>query len=48
MLTLPSGRHVLKAQLDGYRDYSKIITVPQQDNTWFMKLSNALGSLVLP
>jgi hypothetical protein len=48
MLTLLSGRHVLKAQLDGYRDYSKIITVPQQDNTWFMKLSNALGSLVLP
>jgi hypothetical protein len=48
MLMLPSGRHVLKAQLDGYRDYSKIITVPQQDNTWFMKLNNALSSLVLP
>jgi outer membrane biosynthesis protein TonB len=47
MLTLTTGRHVLKAQLDGYRDYPKIITVPQ-DNDLFMKLNKAWGSLVLP
>jgi len=44
MLTLPAGRHVLRTQLDGYRSYPKIVTVPQ-DNDVFMKLSKAVGSL---
>jgi hypothetical protein len=47
MLTLTAGRHALKAQMDGYRDYPKIITVPQDDD-FFMKLNPALGSLILP
>ena len=47
MLTLTSGRHVLKAQLDGYRDYPKIVTVPQGDDL-FMKLTKTWGTLVLP
>ena len=44
MLTLPAGRHVLRAQLDGYRSYPRIVTVPQ-DNDVFLKLSKAVGSL---
>jgi hypothetical protein len=47
MLTLTAGPHALKAQMDGYRDYPKIITVPPDDD-FFMKLDTALGSLVLP
>jgi serine/threonine-protein kinase len=44
MLTLAAGRHVLRAQMDGYRSYPKIVTVPQ-DNDVFLKLSKAVGSL---
>ena len=44
MLTLTAGRHVLKTQMNGYRNYPRIVTVPQ-DTDVFMKLAKAAGSL---
>ena len=44
MLSLPPGRHVLRAQLDGYRTYPKVFNVPQ-DSDVFLQLSKSTATL---
>ncbi len=44
MLSVPPGRRVLNAKLDGYNSYPKIFNVPQ-DSDVFLKLTKPTGSL---
>ena len=44
MLPVPAGRHVLSAQLSGYRSYPRVFNVPQDDDI-FLQLSKAAGTL---
>jgi serine/threonine protein kinase len=44
MLKVGSGRHTASVQLDGYRNYPRIFSVPQESDV-FVKLSPAVGTL---
>jgi hypothetical protein len=44
MLQVPPGRHVLNAQLDGYRGYPSIFNEPGQSDM-YMRLNKLMGSL---
>ena len=44
MLTMPSGRHVVNARLEGFRPYPRVINVPQ-DSDIFLQLSKASATL---
>jgi serine/threonine-protein kinase len=44
ILSLPSGRHVLTAQLEGYRPYPRVFNVPQ-DTDVFLQMAKAKGTL---
>ena len=44
MLSVPSGRHSLSAQLNGYRSYPRVFNVPQ-DGDIFIQLNKTVGTL---
>jgi len=44
ILSVPQGRHTLSTQLDGYRPYPRIFTVPGESDL-FLKLARAQGTL---
>jgi len=44
MLSLPSGRHALNAQLSGFRSYPRVFNVPQ-DGDIFLQMTKAAGTL---
>jgi len=44
MLSLSNGRHSLNVQLEGYRPYPRVFTVPQE-REMFLQLSKAAGTL---
>ena len=44
MLTMSTGRHVVSAQLDGFRPYPRVFNVPQESDI-FLQLSKASGTL---
>ena len=46
MLALSIGRHVLNAELDGYRAYPRVFNVPQ-DGDIFLPLSKTVGTLII-
>lgn len=44
MVKVAAGRHTINAQLDGYRNYPRILNVPQESDV-YVKLTKTTGSL---
>jgi hypothetical protein len=44
MLTMPAGRHVVSTRMEGFREYPRVINVPQ-DSDIFLQLSKSSATL---